>query len=47
MRAIQKRIKNADLYDKRYIVNNHYSYKQSKRIVNKKIRRMQKENENE
>lgn len=46
MRAAHKRIRNADLYDKPYVVNNHQSYKKAKRIVNKQLRRQLKEMDN-
>ena len=42
MRAIHKRIRNSELYDKPYIINNHQSYKKAKRIVNKRLRRQAK-----
>lgn len=39
MKGIIKRIRDNDLWDKHAVVNNHYSYKRSKRLVNKKLRR--------
>ena len=41
-RAIIKRIRDADLWDKPFVVNNHYSYKRSKQLVNKQLRRQLK-----
>lgn len=46
MRATHKRIRNADLYDKQFVVNNHQSYKKAKRLVNKQLRRQLKETQN-
>jgi hypothetical protein len=48
MRSIIKRIRNASLWDKPYVVNNHGGYRKVKRFVNKQLRRsLKKEMRNE
>ena len=39
-RNLHKKIRNVDLWDKHFIVNNHYCYKKAKRMVNKEFRRI-------
>ena len=46
-KSVIKKIKNADLYDKPHIKNNHKSYKNEKRLVNKELRRLNKLEERE